>query len=66
MTDAVAAAAPGFPLPADLTGFWEWDAITSPWPSTPLSQGFVFGGIDAGFSRGMDGGKGVVRIEARG
>ena len=52
MTDTVAA--PAFPLPADLTGFWEWDALTSPWPYTPLSQELVFGGIDAGFSRGMD------------
>jgi pyruvate,water dikinase len=52
VTDTVAGSA--FPLPADMTGYWEWDAIATPWPYTPLSLELVFGGIDEGFSRGMD------------
>jgi phosphohistidine swiveling domain-containing protein len=52
VTDTVAA--PAFPLPADMTGYWEWDAIATPWPYTPLSCELVFGAIDEGFSMGMD------------
>ncbi|HEY3082941.1 MAG TPA: hypothetical protein VGM69_23880 [Chloroflexota bacterium] len=52
VTDTVAASA--FPLPADMTGYWEWDAISTPWPYTPLSLDLLFGALDEGFSRGMD------------
>jgi hypothetical protein len=47
-------AAYAFPLPADMTGYWEWDAVSTPWPYTPLSLELVFGALEEGFSRGMD------------
>ena len=63
MTNTVAASA--FPLPADMTGYWEWDAISTPWPYTPLSLELVFGALDEGFSRGMDAFGGPYRLEYR-
>src|SRR5215211_5603210 len=64
MTESRTAAA--FPVPSDLTGFWEWDDLAAPWPYTPLSQVLVFGAVDAGFSRGMDAFDSPYRLAYRG
>ncbi len=44
----------GFPIPADLQGFWQWDKMHTPRPQTPLTDDIFLKGLSEGFTKAMD------------
>jgi len=44
-----ASSVPGFPVPADLAGFWMFDQVHGPRPLTPLSQELLLPALTEGF-----------------